>query len=297
MKTRLLIAALIIPTLATAQNWSGSTVPTTTGDYNTSIQLITTPWGAQHGLLFNAYRSNPLVNGSLSAFGNTKHSFDVGPFGSGAGAIMYLGNGGSMEFLISNTSTGANTNVDWGIPKMIIKRTGLVGIGTSNPVGKLDINHAGGQIRLSGGTVAGGVWTNATDILYLADWSTGTKGLNINMSSGNIGIGTANPDFKLTVNGKIKTEEVQVVVDVPADYVFESGYSLMPLMELEMFVTQNKHLPGMPDAQSLIANGWQIGEMHNKLLEKVEELTLYMIELKKENEDLKKRLTKIEGIR
>ncbi len=105
---------------------------------------------------------------------------------------------------------------------------------------------------------------------------------------GNVGIGTTTPDYRLTVNGKIKAEEIQVVVDVPADYVFEKDYSLMPLEEVEQFVTENKHLPGMPDAQSLIANGWQVGEMNNKLLEKVEELTLYMIQLKKTTDELQK---------
>jgi hypothetical protein len=112
--------------------------------------------------------------------------------------------------------------------------------------------------------------------------------------TGNVGIGTLNPDFKLTVNGKIKAEEMQVVVDVPADYVFEENYELKPLEEVEKFVKENKHLPGVPDAQTLISKGWQVGEMNNKLLEKVEELTLYMIELKKENEKLKERLEKLE---
>ncbi|MFZ5972135.1 MAG: hypothetical protein ACOYXA_11130 [Bacteroidota bacterium] len=106
--------------------------------------------------------------------------------------------------------------------------------------------------------------------------------------SGNVGIGTTNPDFKLTVNGKIKAEEVQVVVDVPADYVFDEGYSLKPLEVVEQFIKENKHLPGVPNAETLKANGWQVGEMNNKLLEKVEELTLYLIEIKKEIHQLRK---------
>ncbi len=67
------------------------------------------------------------------------------------------------------------------------------------------------------------------------------------------------------------------MVDVPADYVFEKEYYLRPLTEVEKFVLENKHLPGMPDAQTLIKNGWQVGEMNNKLLEKVEELTLILL--------------------
>jgi len=114
---------------------------------------------------------------------------------------------------------------------------------------------------------------------------------------GNAGIGTSTPDQRLTVNGKIKCEEVQVVVDVPADYVFETEYKLPPLPEVDHYIQQNKHLPGMPNAQALKTNGWNVGEMNNKLLEKIEELTLYMIELKKENEELKLRVNNIERTR
>src|SRR5688572_12658433 len=65
----------------------------------------------------------------------------------------------------------------------------------------LDINYAGGQLRLSGGTVAGGLFTNATNLLHLTDWNTATKGITINMSSGAVGIGTHSPDGKLNVSG------------------------------------------------------------------------------------------------
>ena len=77
--------------------------------------------------------------------------------------------------------------------------SGNVGIGTTSPAGKLDINQAGGQLRLSGGTIAGGLWTSATGHLYLADWNTGTKGLFINMSSGNVGMGSTSPASKLHI--------------------------------------------------------------------------------------------------
>jgi hypothetical protein len=115
------------------------------------------------------------------------------------------------------------------------------------------------------------------------------------MGNGNVGIGTTTLPEKLTVNGKIKCEEVQVVVDVPADYVFEKEYKLPSLQELGTYIQQNKHLPGVPNAQTLKTDGWNVGEMNNKLLEKIEELTLYMIELKKENEELKMRVNNIEA--
>jgi len=107
------------------------------------------------------------------------------------------------------------------------------------------------------------------------------------LQNGNVGIGTSSIDYKLTVNGKIKAEEVKVVVDVPSDFVFESDYTLRSLEEVEKFISENKHLPNVPSAKEIKENGWEVGEMSNKLLEKVEELTLYLIELKKENEKMK----------
>ena len=68
-------------------------------------------------------------------------------------------------------------------------------------------------------------------------------------SSGNVGIGTTGPDCKLDVNGKIRAEEIEIITDVPAaDYVFETDYRLISLMEVETFIQNNKHLPDIPSA-------------------------------------------------
>ncbi|MDN5202637.1 tail fiber protein [Fulvivirgaceae bacterium BMA10] len=114
------------------------------------------------------------------------------------------------------------------------------------------------------------------------------------LNNGNVGIGSTNPDSKLTVNGKIKSEEVHVIVDVPADYVFDESYNLKDLKEVERYIKSHKHLPDIPSANELKEKGWKVGEMSNLLLQKVEELTLYMIELKKENEDLRKKIEALE---
>ena len=96
-----------------------------------------------------------------------------------------------------------------------------------------------------------------------------------------MGIGTANPDQSLTVNGKIHATEVIVDLAIPADYVFKPTYKLMPLHEVEQFVKINSHLPEIPSATEITKNGLSMGEMQNKLLQKVEELTLYMISQQK----------------
>jgi hypothetical protein len=101
--------------------------------------------------------------------------------------------------------------------------------------------------------------------------------------------------FKLYVENGILTERVKVAIKTTAnwsDYVFEKNYNLPSLEKVEAFITKNKHLPGIPSASQVVSEGLDLGEMDSKLLGKVEELTLYVIELKKEIEALKKQVDK-----
>ncbi|SHM97085.1 tail fiber protein [Flavobacterium chilense] len=100
----------------------------------------------------------------------------------------------------------------------------------------------------------------------------------------NVGIGTINPDEKLTVKGKIHTQEVRVDMAGPLvpDYVFANDYKLKSLQEVEDFIKENKHLPEIPSAHEIEKNGLMLAEMNMNLLKKIEEMTLYMIEIKKE---------------
>lgn len=106
---------------------------------------------------------------------------------------------------------------------------------------------------------------------------------------GRVGIGTNDPDQALTVKGKIHTNEVIIDMLYPiADYVFHPSYNLMPLHEVEQYVITNSHLPEIPSAAEVSKNGLSLGEMQNKLLQKIEELTLYVIEQDKKIERLEK---------
>jgi hypothetical protein len=97
--------------------------------------------------------------------------------------------------------------------------------------------------------------------------------------NGNVGIGTTNPTQKLTVKGTVYSTEVKVDLSAGApDYVFEPTYDLKPLAEIETYIKENKHLPEVPSAKEMEANGLQLGEMNMLLLKKVEELTLHLIE-------------------
>jgi len=107
-------------------------------------------------------------------------------------------------------------------------------------------------------------------------------------SNGYVGIGTTTPTSLLTVNGKIECEEIEVK-NIAADYVFAADYRLTKLDDLEKYIKQNKHLPGIAPA-SETENGVNLGEFNEKILEKIEELTLYVIELKKENNELRAKL-------
>jgi hypothetical protein len=113
-------------------------------------------------------------------------------------------------------------------------------------------------------------------------------------NSGKVGIGTANPDEKLTVAGTVHARKVIVDTSAGADFVFEDDYDLAPLDEVESFIEDNRHLPEIPPAEKMITRGIELAELNVKLLQKIEELTLYIIEQNKEITDLKKRMGDIE---
>jgi hypothetical protein len=101
--------------------------------------------------------------------------------------------------------------------------------------------------------------------------------------NGNVGIGTGANTLteKLEVNGKIRTSEVLITLDNWKDCVFYDNYNLMPLPELEVYINQNKHLPDVLSEKEIIETGLPAGEMSKIHMQKIEELTLYIIELNK----------------
>lgn len=114
-----------------------------------------------------------------------------------------------------------------------------------------------------------------------------------------VGLGLATvPDtdfvsgYRLKVNGRIRAKEVKVDASW-SDFVFEPGYDLKPLDELEKAIQSEGHLPGIPTASEVEAHGVSVGEMDAKLLQKVEELTLYVIALDKKNRALEHELEQV----
>lgn len=205
--------------------------------------------------------------------------------------------------------------------RVFIATDGKVGVNTTNPLQRLHVLDGNILISRSATDELGS--TNGT--IYFGDvvdplqpfgkWgieyvSSSEEGYGLNFwmpwvdgqqspgnfylflaDDGNVGIGTNKPRAKLAVNGGVLAKSMMISIssDYWPDYVFGEDYELMPLRDLESYVNVHKHLPGVPSAADVEERGdIDLGEMNTMLLEKVEELTRYVIDLQKQIDEMKK---------
>jgi hypothetical protein len=143
--------------------------------------------------------------------------------------------------------------------------------------------HIAGQVAVGTGTTG-----RENDILNI--WNSGRGDIMTFRGDGRVGILTTTPatGYALSVNGRIICEELRVQLSGSwPDYVFADNYNLPSISQLEKYIQQNKHLPGIPQATLLEKEGIAIGDMQKRMMEKIEELTLYIIQQQKEIDALK----------
>jgi hypothetical protein len=178
---------------------------------------------------------------------------------------------------------------------------GNVGIGTATPGATLDISRTANDSGVILGLGNGGApyWQFArsagTGALSIQGTQTGYNNLLLSPTGGNVGIGTSNPQYPLSVNGQIGAKDVIVTNTGWSDYVFQPGYRLRPLSEVNAYIEANHHLPDIPSEAEVQEKGVSVGDMQSKLLAKIEELTLHMIQQDKENRDLRERIAQLEA--
>jgi hypothetical protein len=306
---KLLFIIFFLPFLSTAQSIAVNN-DGTPPHASAMLDVKSTSKGILIPRLTTAERTAiPGIKGLL-VFDNTTSSFW---FHNGT-AWTEIGTGsGSSNWNVNGTNI-YNTN------------TGNVGIGTNAPSYDLHIyrnDPSVGFYDANDNTTSGSITGDSTNLVIAAyrrsivgNNEPGNLLLQVNTSgfpgfvAGNVGIGTSVPNAKLhinsnvmigsgnpaagyllSVNGKIISEEVRVELDADwPDYVFKKGYQLPSLAQVEKYIRRNGHLKNIPSAKTVAAEGFELGDMNRRLLEKVEELTLYLIQQNKEMEVLKREM-------
>jgi len=221
-------------------------------------------------------------------------SFRYGYSGGDQWALSTIGGGQNLLF---RTSTDGNTFTT----QHQFSQNGNVSIGGPSPAARLHVSTTSSEVvRLNGNNpylsfydntdgYRGYLWYDGTNMVL------GAVSSNLRLS-GNVVLGsTPAVGYRLSVDGKAIFEEARVQLSTAwPDYVFAHDYKLLSLSELAQSIAKHKHLPNMPPASEVEKNGFDLGDMNRRLLEKVEELTLYIIDLDKKKNALEARMNTLE---
>jgi|WetSurMetagenome_2_1015567.scaffolds.fasta_scaffold01382_2 hypothetical protein len=277
--------------------WNGTTGYTTPPNTAAIVVANTTAGGYDPALILKMATSTGVLGESAI----------IGTVGTGA---WTNGNSATQisDLYIATRNAGGGVS-----ERMRITSAGKIGIGTTSPIQLLHIrkdqaaytyivsDNAGtpgtgtgsGFVNAEGGNILGYFRNERDGTGRQVMGAVGNAPLTFETNSteririkgdGNVGIGTTDPGtYKLNVNGRIRANEV-VVNTTGADFVFTPGYKLLSLPEIEKFIKENQHLPDLMPAREMKENGMNVSDMQTKLLQKLEEMTLYIIEQNKTNE-------------
>ncbi len=297
----------------------------TTGNYNLAV-------GASSGY-YNTIGYNNVILGYAADYYNAEGSDNtIIGFKAGYGSSGVVHNGNifigykagyneltSNKLYIQNSDT-SKPLIYGDFETNELGFNGKVGIGTHSPLSQLHIhdpNNTNSKIYITPKTSSSG--DSAT--LFLAEDNNATYGMywmydgfenemelwgksstavngphfKIKRNNGMVAIGDYYADgYRLSVDGKIMCEEVRVSLqDDWPDYVFHKNYDLLSVGRLEKYIDANGHLPNIPSSEAIENSGLEVGEMQRLMMEKIEELTLYIIEQQKHIEELEGKIDKL----
>ena len=296
MRTKILVFTVTIMAFL----WSIDTNAQSTTASNTYASTSYLGWSVADPLIFkiNGTQLMTLTSAGYLGIGTTspgakldiespKYSTDAQTVKAGVAGSPLQGLGTAGGDIALYTTLGSGTNATVFLSSIYNDGSGTTAYGVAS-TDMYAVNYFAGPTSI--GTSAGGGYLQVSGSACIG-YSAGTgspavkNGLTV---QGHVLIGETsqtNTAYLLDVAGEIRANELTVNT-TGADFVFDKDYSLMNLSDLEKSINANKHLPGVPSASEMQKNGMSVGETNKVLLQKVEELTLYLIDQDKKIEKL-----------